>query len=406
MVSKLAHRAGIVALGTAGGQGAILLATPWLARQYSPADFGALALMTTVSNTAMAVACLRYDLALPSAKDAESSGLLRVACVATLFTSCSFVLVNAAYLLLAQGNAAAPFSLPLLGGLCVLAVGLHQAALGVATQQQAFAGLAFARFGQGVGFTLAALLTPLGLLWSHALSFLAALPLLRRLLSRRKQADEVSVRAVAYKHREFPLASLPGALLDVIGYSLCVWIVTRAYGAAAAGQYSQIQRLVGAPLMLMAISLGQVMLRHTADLAHDGLALRQLVKNVFKVLALVAAVGLFMLAMVGETVLGWMLGAQWRVDAAFVLPIALAVAIRACVSPLTTLLVTLRRFDLALRWQATYFLSALTVFRWASAKLPIDKFVLVYAAHEMIFYITYLLLVKAAIPKTCAASSD
>lgn len=403
MLGSLARRAGVVALGTAGGQAAVLAATPLLARQFTPADFGALALLITVSNVAMAAACLRFDLALPSASDRQAGALLLICLLSALLVGAGVLLTSAIYPALTGGPAQSPFSAPGLVGLCVLFVGWHQAALGWATRQQAFAQLGAVRLFQGLGFVMLTLLTPLGLLWSHAIAFLSAVPtLVRALLGARPQQ---ALRQTAVEQRQFPLASLPGALLDVVGYSLCVWIVTRSYGAAEAGQYAQVQRLVGAPLMLVALSIGQVMLGHTARMVDDRPALGRLLRRVFLWLASLAVGVMLLVVLIGEPVLGWLLGPQWRVDTAFVAPIALAVAVRACVSPLTTVLITLRRFDLALRWQIGYFASAALVFSVAAQRLSIGDFVLVYALHECVFYSIYLLLVRAAVRSPCAASS-
>jgi O-antigen/teichoic acid export membrane protein len=147
------------------------------------------------------------------------------------------------------------------------------------------------------------------------------------------------------------------------------------------------------------------MLGHMAGMVDDRIALKRLLKRVFLSLAGIAGGVMLLVVLVGEPVLGWLLGPQWRVDTAFVAPIALAVAVRACVSPLTTVLITLRRFDLALRWQVSYFVSAALIFSLAAHGLSISHFVLVYAVHEAVFYSLYLLLVRAAVQSPCAASS-
>ncbi|HQQ70957.1 MAG TPA: oligosaccharide flippase family protein [Alicycliphilus sp.] len=403
MLGSLARRAGVVALGTAGGQAAVLLATPWMARQFTPAEFGALALLITISNVAMAAACLRFDLALPSAAARQAGALLRLCLLSALGVGFAMLAGTALYPALTGSRVPAPFSTPWLVGLCILVVGWHQTALGWTTRQQAFAQLGAIRLFQGLGFVALTLLTPLGLLWSHAASFLSALPSLWQGL--RHTRTEQPLRQVAIEQRQFPLASLPGALLDVVGYSLCVWIVTRAYGVAEAGQYAQVQRLVGAPLMLLAMSLGQVMLGHTASLRDNSHALAKLVAQAFRLLAACAVSVVILVVLWGEPTLRWLLGSQWRVDTEFIAPIALAVGVRACVSPLTMVLITLQRFDLALRWQIAYFASASVVFITMASWLSLGGFVFVYAIHECVFYLIYLLLIRAAIRSKCAASS-
>jgi O-antigen/teichoic acid export membrane protein len=100
---------------------------------------------------------------------------------------------------------------------------------------------------------------------------------------------------------------------------------------------------------------------------------------------------------IGEPLLGWLLGAQWRVDREFVSLVAIAVFVRSCVSPLSSVLVTLRRFDLALAWQVVYFLSALCLLPFFASRLQFENFVMVFALQECIFYGFYLFMIRLAL---------
>lgn len=402
MLASIARGAGAVAVGTAAGQGIVLVATPWLARQHSPAEFGALALLMTVSNVATAVACARYDLALPGASDAEAPALLRVACAAAAVSA------GLAFLIIAAGHEpswTSPFDAAWLVGLCVVLVGLQQAAIGASTRERRYAHVGALRFGQGATFAALAALPGVGLVLAHAMSFVLAVPVaLKRLAGTRVPLRDVA--GAARERRDFPLLSLPGAALDVLGYSACIWIVVHFFGTHDAGQYSQIQRVVGAPLMLVGMSAGQVLLRAGVDALGDRMQMEKLLRRLCLLVGTVGLVLISAVAIFGDYALHWLLGAQWRVDAAFVVPITVAVTVRACVSPLSTLLITLRRFDLALRWQVAYFLSSILVLGTAAAHLDIGNFVLVYAAHELLLYGLYLLLIAKAIRTLpCAASS-
>lgn len=404
-VASIRRSAGLLAIGTALGQGAVLLATPWLARVYSPEDFGRLALMLTVSNIATALACLRYDLALPAARDDLARPLRNVALLASLACALVVGIGLVAWQGVAPGSLPSPLDQSALIALCVVLVGWQQAAVGWLIRLGAFSRVAMLRVTQGLGFVALALLPGASLAWAHALSFGLGLASLVG-LKQPTPATETGLLAAARQERSFPLMGLPGAALDVVGYSLCIWLITGAYGVQGAGEYSQIQRLLGAPMMLLATSLGQVLLRHTADLRHDADALRQTCRRVLRNLGGAAVLLVVAVGLVGEPMLKLLLGPQWLVEASFVLPIAAAVAVRACVSPLSTLLITLRRFDLALCWQAGYFVSAAVVLGLGSRSLPLADFVWLYCAHEVLQYAFYYLLIQYGIKTSCAASSD
>lgn len=398
MLSNLLKGAGVVALGTAIGQGVVLLVTPYLARIYTPAQFGQLALIATVSNIAVAVGCIRFDLAIPSSKDQDVRPLIALCVLASAAIAFVTVVGLAILRVFTETRIPEPFNTPLIAGVCIALVGLQQAALGYAIRRRDYLNVASVRLAQGAGFTALASMPTVGLPWAHALSFTAALPVLHQSLRPHSKPDH-SLAAVARSHREFPLHSLPGAILDVVGYSMCLWTLIGAYGSTEAGHFSQVQRVVGAPLMLVGISIGQVLLRHTVDLVDDRPALRRLMLKILKSLATFAALTLITVMLVGSSVLRQLLGTQWRVDTEFLTLIAIAVLVRACVSPLSAVLVTLRRFDLGLAWQAAYFVSAASLMPWVAGSVDSIGFLRFYAFHECMFYLAYLALIDHAIRK-------
>jgi O-antigen/teichoic acid export membrane protein len=284
-------------------------------------------------------------------------------------------------------------------------VGIQQAVIGTLTQERRYASVGIVRCGQGGLFALLAMMPSIGLLNAQVLSFFATIPFaVRRLFNTQTSIKEV--RQTAYERRNFPLVGLPGAFLDVIGYSACIWIMAHFFGMAETGQYSQIQRIVGAPLMLLGMSFSQVLLRSSADVIQARGNLVNLFRQISIVSLLLGFLFIIVIALIGEPLFHWLLGPKWRVESAFIVPIAIAVAVRACVSPLSSLLISLDRFDLALRWQVIYFLSSIFVLTIAAINLSFEYFVMVYAIHEIILYSLYLALISNAVRNVkCAAYS-
>jgi O-antigen/teichoic acid export membrane protein len=407
LLAKVFRNAGAVAIGTGVGQGLVVLATPVLARVYGPAEFGLLALLSSLGAFAMAAGCLRYEAALPSAPEEDVRGLL----VVTLGSALAVGALCAGAAALLAGRPAAVrlaaglLDRPLLVGACVALVGFYQAAGAVQLRRAAYRGVAALRISQGGAFVALASLPAVGLLWGHALSFAGGLVGVARSL-RAPTPSSAPWREVARRYRSFPLLSLPGAVLDAVGYSVCIWVVASAYGRSSAGEFSQIQRLVGAPLMLVSMSLGQILLRHTAELLHDLPAMRRLLLQLLRVMAALAAVALLALALVGRPVLSLLLGPRWHLETEMIVLVGATVFLRACVSPLTSALITLRRFRLSLSWQAAYFCSATLLMPFVAGKVGLGSYVRFYALHEAVFYGVYLFLVFYAVGNApCAESS-
>jgi O-antigen/teichoic acid export membrane protein len=397
MLVALFKRAGRVAVGTAIGQGMVLLITPYLSRHYSPEAFGLLALLMTVSGVSMAVACLRYDMALPSSPDSEVKGLLAtsmiVASAVALIAFVSCALLSGSSVSKHLGGLAEK---PALVGGCVLFVALYQATSAWFLRRGAFTSFAYMRLSQGAGFSILATVPGIGLLWAYVLSFGGGLIGLRSALSREATAS-LPWHVTARRNKDFPMLSLPGALLDVCGCSVCIWVIASCYGPAMAGNYSQVQRLIGAPLMLVSLSVGQILLRQTAELSADRAALRRFLIRVFGVMAGLAIAGLLVLWICGEPLFARLLGSQWKVDREFILLVAVALCVRACVSPLSSVLLTLRCFGSALIWQSLYFCSALLFMPLVAAWVGFEHYLQFYAAHECVFYGFYLVLIYRAV---------
>lgn len=393
MAPALVRSTAVLAVGTAVGQLAVLIAIPFLARIYSPGEFGALAILTTVSNIAFAVACLRFDQALVSAPDGDVPSLILACLTGCLITAT--IAGGVVWMLgLGAGLGLASWMAAVLIGCTALLAGLSQAFAAWSLRRGAVHHSAIVRASQGTAFVGLALISSFGMLWAHALSFLAGLMLVRA----PREKWNVAWTVIRAQWR-FPLMSLPGAALDVVGYSCVIWVIVSFYGETEAGHYSQIQRLVGAPLMLAAISLGQVLLRRSAMLleSEGKPAVQKELHRAFAVMIGGGVLALVLLALAGQQVFGWLLGPEWRTDGSFLLMIGIAVTVRACVSPLSTALIALRRFDLTLMWQGAYFLSATIVFVLVAQRAEFDQFVLFYCCHECVFYAIYLLLIRYAV---------
>lgn len=392
---NITKRVGVVALGTALGQGSIVLATPILARIYTPDEFGELALFLTVASYAAALACLRYDLALSSASEKEAPALFWLCMLATMGVAVATLLVASLPWMSWSDSALVTVAQhPVLLALTVGAVGLHQAAASRFVRAAQFARLAVLRAAQGLLFAITSLVAMVGLVVAVPVSFAGAAALAFKSVTRVRVRDIV---AVASRHRSFPLLSLPGALFDVLACSAVVLVISASYGMSEVGHFSQIQRFVGAPLLLVSASLFQVFLRQSADQHQAGISLAPLVIRVGSRVAALAGLAYSAVVIFGEPVLGFLLGPEWRVDRYFLATVVGGLAIRVCVSPFSSVLFTTGRLTTLLGWQFAYFLTSFGILLYAADRLSFDAFLAVYLVHEAILYVAYMgLIFKAA----------
>lgn len=388
------HRVGLIALGSALGQGCILVATPFLARTHSPAEFGELALLITVSIYAAAAGCLRFDLALSSSGEDHRERLLSL-CIASALAM-TVAAIPLAHFIVGDDQANTYFgrvSREFLIGLIVLGVSFYQLSVSYMLAQNKFRQLAILRFSQGAIFAATALFTPLSLGESLAASFsIPVLATLRWPKNTKLNAMPETIR----KYKSFTLYTLPGALVDALACSVIIIVISEIYGLAELGNFSQVQRLVGAPLLLISASLFQVYLRSTTEDFSKGIPLLPKLKRLATQCIFITIFIMSFLALFGENILAVVLGSDWRIDTKFILLVVGALAIRVCVSPLSSVLVVTGRLKTLLSWQLFYLITSIVTLGLAARNLSLDNFLYVYLIHESILYILYFLLIIGA----------
>lgn len=399
----LIARAGWITAGTAVGQGVVLLSTLYLARIYSPENFGILAVLLTVTNIASSTGSLRYDIAIPSAAAEDICGFLVTGLVSSTTLGVVAWAIAASGWLPTQHTFGIISHHPLLFASGISLASLFQLATAWMLRVGAYPMAGMLRAGQGLIFGAAALAPGIGLLWAQVLSFAPGAVVIAIVLSRQNPDSLRGWRQVARRNWRLPFLSLPGAALDVVGYSLLLWVVIAVYGPAAGGTYSQVQRLIGAPLMLISMGLGQALLRHTAEVADDLSALHSVLRKTLTGMALLSGAAITVVAVAGAPLLHLLLGPRWQIGTGMAVAISFAIAIRACTSPLSSSLITLRRFDIGLAWQIIYFCSACFWFPFLAHRFAFETFVRLYAVHEVVLYTLYLVLIFRARPKVRTA---
>jgi len=388
-----ANRALLIGLGYAVSQGTVLLATPWLARRFDAAEFGLLANLLSVSNIAINLGALRLDHAiLVSDSDVDAQHLRDAALLLALLWGIAI----AGFMLLSGDWIRLWPDLPWLVGTTVLLVTATQAVAMVLLRRGRIRSVAVLRASQGVVFVALALISELDLGYCFALSWgLGTLAFLPWAVARPRL---VRMASTVVRYGRFPLLGSLGTLMDVVGFSVAVWSMSSAYGLAECGRITQAQRLVGAPMMLLALALGQVLQRRWTDDALDGG--HQVVssfRRVFAVLAALAVAWVLAVLALGPQLTHLVLGAGWVEDRWMLTALSAAVCVRAVVSPLSGLLIVRREFGKGIAWQAAYLAVAVAVLPAAASRIDIHSFVFLYSALEIVMYCVYLVVIRRSV---------
>jgi lipopolysaccharide exporter len=254
--------------GTAIGQGVVVIATPIWSRLYGPADFGRYGLILSFLSTATVAVSLRFDMAIPLARDQDEAvrlTLLALICTLPVSLAAGAIFVWLTVRGLLGFGAIAPWSAVFV----VLALGLTGAFSALRyfhVRNGNFRGISASLVAQGLGRALTPIfLAPLkwgwvGLLTGELIGRAFGISsLVKALVGGVAQLTTRSkLRELFRVYRRYPLVFLPSSILDAASAALPVPLVVGLFGLSSGGEFLLAQQLVLVPASLISGSLGDV----------------------------------------------------------------------------------------------------------------------------------------------------
>lgn len=376
--SRITRAITTVASGTAFAQALTILAAPVLTRLYSPEDFGTLAVFATLFGVIGAIACLRYEAALPVAEREETAANLLA-----LVAACALLTAAVAAVLLAVLDEAAlarRFNAPALAPLLwllppgLLLVGLYNGLSFWAVRKRLFGSLARTRVAQGVGqvgiqVSLGLLaLAPIGLVlgqiagqsagigtflrhfWKHDRDAL-------RLIAPRRMLE------AARRYRRFPLLAGPAAMLNSISRLSPPLLVAVLYGPVVAGGFALAHRLLIMPMRLLGQATAQVYLGEAPVLAReDPTRLRRLFSSLTMRLFWLGLGPAALIVLAGPWLAVVAFGPPWADAGRAMQGLVLMAFAQFVVSPISQTLIVFERQDIQVAWDGARVLGIAFVF--------------------------------------------
>jgi len=319
--------------GRVTAQALTVATAPILTRLFLPEEFGEAALLRAVSSVAMPLFILRYNGALPKAKDAREAGALFTLCLGLAGVSAIGVTavawlgadVFADWLDAPSLAAWLPFT-----GLLLLLMTFCRTALDYAAWADRFGAVAMAEviapavqrgtaMAWGFAYSVNGSAGAAGLLLAlftapvcRTVFLLARLGRHLRGALRIGLADLAAVRRAASDHRGFP-RYVVAATLVVLGSIAGVSVALASfYTMATVGLYSQAYALINLPVSLLNQSLARTFLPWIVRARHQGRNVAGPVRQVFSAIAAIAVVPMMTVALIGPTLFGWLLGARFH----------------------------------------------------------------------------------------------
>ncbi len=360
--------------GALGAQALPLLAAPFITRMCTPAELGAFSVWLGIVAVAAIGATLRLEAAMILDHGAEQQE--------TCFSVVAWSATLAALLLTGGAVLARLLGVPAVQGLswsALLTLGVGtwltaymQTTLAYATSRNAFGRAAKAKiWGAGsiallqvgmlfVGVGPLALLT--GQLIGMCIGLLAATLLLRPPHARPRLLPDTHQLRYLQRHEKFWRFSLPSNLLNVLVGQLPLFMIGAKHGALAAGLYALTQRVLSAPIALLASSVLEVFKRQSVQDFQQHGNCRDAYRYTFKALVLLGIGPSLVLLFFSPQLFALVFGESWRVAGELAQILAPLYFLNFIASPLSYVFFVAGKQKLDLLWQVGLFTMTVTVF--------------------------------------------
>lgn len=189
------------------------------------------------------------------------------------------------------------------------------------------------------------------------------------------------------KHQAFWRFSLPSSLLNTLVSQLPLFLIGIKHGALAAGLFALTQRVLSAPISLLAASILEVFKRQAV---HDFQTLgncREVYRYTFKALVLVGLGPSLILLLFSPQLFTWIFGEAWRPAGELVCILAPLCFLNFVASPLSYVFYVGGKQKIDLVWQVALFLMTVSAF---ASPLTLHQSVLAYSIGYSLLYIVYL----------------
>jgi O-antigen/teichoic acid export membrane protein len=321
MKSRFARNTAVLATGTAVAQAIGILVTPIMARLFTPADYGLLAIFAAVSAITATIISLRYEMRVLIPETENEAKCLVVLVIVLSLALGGILLVASGFL---PESYRQWIGISSLGSWLnvAIAAGVLTSVIGVIAnwfnrraeyKKMAAIRIAQALLAAACGLTAGVIGMKNGLIYAQmaALSLVLLLSLSLGYSSLKARVSFQALAATAKTHRNSPLYLLPTALLDVFSIQLPIFLITAWFSSELTGQYRMAYSLLALPGAIVGHAIAQVFFQRISTMWLDPIAIRTAMIKTWKMLAMIGLVPLVVTMLYGEPLFRIVLGPSW-----------------------------------------------------------------------------------------------
>ena len=364
--------------GTAVAQGVTFLMKIVLARVYTPHDMGLLGTYISVASILVAVAALRYDMAImlprreTEALSVARLGMVCLTVVSLMATAASFPLNG---VIARQWGHEVALWMPLVGLTTFLMSGVELFKYWF-NRNSDYRAIAVNQAEQQIGLTSGQLVLGMagmggmaGLILGHTAGQIFAFVNLGRQakpLWRRLPQGAPSLRWAARRYRRMPLLNGPNALADALRTN-GIQLLIGGYSVASLGQFQMAWRYLDAPLILINGAVARVFFQKLSTIEPG--RMRPLVRVTIKRAILIGLVPFALIYVLSPWIFPFFLGSQWTESGSFARALTPWLFMMLITSPISNLFIVTEHQDWMLGFALVYTAVPLAWLHWSPLAL-------------------------------------
>ncbi len=394
--------------GTTVAQAVPISISPILTRIYSPEDFGVLAIFIAITSIFGSIANGRYELAVMLPKKDKNAinilalGILIVA-ILSFFLLIIVISFNSYFTNLLDNEEIGVwlYFVPI----TVFFLGLFNMLSYYNNRKKFYKDIAKATVVKSVTLTIVQLGVGLlkagatGLISGQIMShFSSNLKLLKNVIKDKSllmKINKTKILSLAIRYKRFPQFSMWGILLNTSSTHLSNMLISLLYGVSTLGMYSLVQKVLGAPISLIANSVGQVFFQQATKEKNDTgkaiISFNKTIKRLF-LLGIPIFISLFFVV---EHLFAFVFGDEWKVAGVFAKTLIPLYFIRFIVVAVSNVTNIFELQKLALIWQFILFsLAMLTVLLSDFYSLSFEEYLFYFMVFISINYLVLFFILK------------
>ena len=206
------------------------------------------------------------------------------------------------------------------------------------------------------------------------------------------------------KHQSFWRFSLPAGLLNIVAGRFPLFVIGAKYGLLAAGLFALTERMLTAPISLLAASVLEVFKRQSVHEFQTFGNCKAAFHSTFKALVILGCGPALFIFAFAPDFCAWIFGEPWREAGDFARILAPLYFLNFVASPLSYVFFVAGKQKIELRWQIALFITTITLFLMP---LPLKQVLWYYTISYSFLYVIYLLLsYRYAVNRGAVASSQ